>query len=294
MTHDSVNSVDIFDLSERESISVKDVKLPFIVKKHTIFSPGTHNDMYYDKNTITSAYSTTNWDKRVRSIFADHDDQKATKWLGYVENIKLRDDGFVMGDLEVWDLETAIKLMGGAKFGISPRVKGAADSNNIMKEFYFENFSVVMNPAVKTTYLNSEIKVDKKEEIKMSDEEVKIPPKEEVVKEEAPAPVAEVPKEEAPKVEPVKVEPANNKEVLDKLEKIEQSIKAEIKPKEDPLAKEMAELKAKVQELEDKSKQPVRATVAAEEMSNKEVSTHDTDKGMMNLLREMEGLAPLE
>ena len=191
MGTDSICSVDIFDLSEREPIAVKDVKLPFVVKKHTIFSPGNHNDMFYGKDTIMRAYSSTNWDKRVRALYMDHRDEEASKWLGYVENIQLRDDGFVTGDLEVWDLETAIKLMGGAKFGISPRVKGAADHNKVMKEFYFENFSVVMNPAVKTTYLNSEIKIDaKKEDIKMSDEEIKIPPKEEV-KEEAPAPVVE-------------------------------------------------------------------------------------------------------
>jgi len=148
---------DVFELSEREQIAIKDIKLPYIVKGHTIFSPGSHNDMYYSASVIQGAYSSTNWDKRVRSLFLDHDDMKAEKWLGFVENIKFRDDGFIVGDLELWDLETAIKLMGGAKFGVSPRVKGSADEQNTMKQFYFENFSIVMNPAVKTTYLNSQI-----------------------------------------------------------------------------------------------------------------------------------------
>jgi len=64
-----------------------------------------------------------------------------------------------VGDLVVVDLNTAIKLAYGAKMGISPKVHGPAEGNAIQR-FVFDNFSVVINPAVKTAWINNSMNLD--------------------------------------------------------------------------------------------------------------------------------------
>jgi hypothetical protein len=64
--------------------------------------------------------------------------------------------GMVYGDLAFVDLPTAIKLSYGAKFGISPSIAAYHD-NRVVKKFNYKNFGVVINPAMKTNYINNSV-----------------------------------------------------------------------------------------------------------------------------------------
>lgn len=143
------------ELSKAASIS--DFKIPFIIKDKTLMEEGNWNNHYYSGDTIERALSNTDWSNRSkRDLFLDHEDERTRDWIGEVQNIRM-DGKKLVGDLIVYDLSTAIKLQAGKpKFGISPKVKGKNDiRSNEMKDFVFDNFSVVMNPAVKTAYINN-------------------------------------------------------------------------------------------------------------------------------------------
>jgi hypothetical protein len=132
----------------------KSVKLPYILKHKVLMSPGIWNGLYYKDAPIKTAYENTDWaSKEVCSLFLDHQDDRSSEWIGYVANPE-KEASIVYGDLVIVDKATAIKLEAGAKFGVSPKVRGQQEDND-MKNFIFENFSVVLNPAVKTAYINN-------------------------------------------------------------------------------------------------------------------------------------------
>jgi hypothetical protein len=132
----------------------KAVRIPYLIKNKILMSPGIWNNYYYKNNTIENAYSNTDWDsKEVVSLFLDHEDERSSEWVGWVKNPRL-DGEDLRGDLVIVDKATAIKLYAGAKFGISPKVRGQEEDGE-MKNFIFDNFSVVLNPAVKTAYINN-------------------------------------------------------------------------------------------------------------------------------------------
>jgi len=143
--------LDKLDNADLES----EVKLPYIVKNKILMSPGIWNGYYYSADSIKDAFSKTSWDKKeIRSLFLDHQDLKSAEWVGEVRNITLNGEE-VRGDLVIVDKPTAIKLAYGAKMGISPKVSGMEDSGKMI-DFKFDNFSVVINPAVKTAYINNQ------------------------------------------------------------------------------------------------------------------------------------------
>jgi len=153
----------------------KKVSIPYIIKNALLISPGTWNNFYYSVDIIHEAFRQTDWnDKKILSLFLDHLDDRTSEWVGYVKNPH-EVNGKVLGDLEIYDINTAIKLaLGKPKFGISPRVKGQAEEG-IMKRFMFENFSFVINPAVKTTFINNmevkgmDFKLQDEEEVEESE-----------------------------------------------------------------------------------------------------------------------------
>lgn len=135
-----------------------DVEIPYRVEDATLMSPGVWNDIRWLQDEIEDAFERTDFEdgeKHNRALFLDHEDRDAAKWIGQVENLRMDGEDLV-GDLVITDKETAIKLEFGAKFGISPKVTGKTDGQ-VMKTFQFDNFSVVVDPAVKTTFLNSQI-----------------------------------------------------------------------------------------------------------------------------------------
>ena len=135
------------------------------IKDKVLFAPGFWNGRNYTKEEISKAFHNSDWsDKDVISLVADHrdDDSKGRPltirdWLGYISNQKLRDDGYIVGDLNFCDSELSTKLIEGeAPFGISPFVFGKFDKlDNSQKDFIFKNFAVVVEPACKECYINA-------------------------------------------------------------------------------------------------------------------------------------------
>ena len=143
--------------------------IPYIMKDKVLMSPGVWNNYYYSKEVIEKMFKNTDWNNpRVRALFLDHVDDRTSEWVGEVKNVRL-EDGNLIGDLIIVDKPTAIKLAYGAKFGVSPKVIGDADYNRRIYNGNFENFSIVINPAVKTTFLNSQVNIKGGE--KMPEEE---------------------------------------------------------------------------------------------------------------------------
>lgn len=136
-----------------------DVKLPYVMRKKILMSPGVWNGYFYSAGTIRTAFENSDWEaKEVRSLFNDHEDLRSREWIGEVKNIRMDDDD-VVGDLYIVDKATAIKLAYGAKMGISPKVTGREESGEML-HFVFDNMSVVINPAVKTAYINNAQKTE--------------------------------------------------------------------------------------------------------------------------------------
>lgn len=141
------------ELSELE----QNAQTPYRVEDVILMSPGHWNNINWEQSEIEAAADRTKFGTKEKNnaLYLDHDDEDAAKWVGRVENISMEGED-LKGDLVVVDKETAVKLEFGAKFGISPKVTGRTDGRT-MRDFRFDNFSVVVDPAVKTTFINKEI-----------------------------------------------------------------------------------------------------------------------------------------
>jgi len=145
------------DYQQTTSEDLSDISLPFTVENVTLMSPGVWNDVEYMSSEIKEAYRRTNWkDSDVVSMFNEHDDEDSRDWVGEVRNVRMEGDEMV-GDIDIVTAEEARKLAYGARFGISPKVAGRK-KNGRMRKYSYANFSLVLDPAVKTTFLNSEQK----------------------------------------------------------------------------------------------------------------------------------------
>lgn len=132
------------------------VKLPYIEKDKILMSPGVWNGKYYSAEEIKKAFEKTDWsDKQNKFLFYDHDDKKASEWVGEISEPRVDDEGFLKADTIYYDPILAIKLAyGKPKIGISPKVFGN-DTGYEMKDFVYKNFSIVVVPAVKTAWINN-------------------------------------------------------------------------------------------------------------------------------------------
>lgn len=161
----------------------KDVKLPYVIKDKILMSPGVWNGYHYGEQAIKTAFTKSEWDKKeVRSLFSDHEDLRSREWIGEIRNPRMVGSD-VVGDLYIIDKPTAMKLAYGAKMGISPKVSGHEEGGSMMS-FRFDNFSVVINPAVKTAYINNAQRqeANKTEVSKMADKSEETQPSEAKVK----------------------------------------------------------------------------------------------------------------
>jgi hypothetical protein len=141
-------------IKDNGKLDLENIKIPFVMKDKILMSPGVWNNYYYSPKSISEAFMKTRWDsKEIRSLYADHEDRRSREWIGEVTNARMQGDDLI-GDLVIVDKSTAQKLAYGAKMGISPKVHGVEDSSE-MVNFEFDNFSVVINPAVKTAYINN-------------------------------------------------------------------------------------------------------------------------------------------
>lgn len=154
-------------LSAEEVKSLEDqVSVPYKVEDVTVLSPGEWKGIKWTASELKEAVENTNFklsrnrgDERPpnSSIYYDHNDRSADNWVGNVENVRMAGNGDVKTDLVITDKQLAMNLEYGAPFGISPKADGLVDGNQKMQQFQFQNFSMVVNPAVKTTWLNEDI-----------------------------------------------------------------------------------------------------------------------------------------
>lgn len=143
-------------LPEEIMQDLEKIKLPYVLKKKILMSPGTWNGVNYSPETIFSGFKNTDFtNKEISSLFINHSDKDVGSWVGMVTNAHI-DGQNIIGDLNIVDKPTAIKLAFGAKFGVSPKVSGLYDeTTSKMQNFGFNNFSIVIDPAVKTAYINN-------------------------------------------------------------------------------------------------------------------------------------------
>ena len=191
---------EIIELAKEKDLT--NIELPYVVKNHVIFSPGTHNGAFYSKEAIKQAFQMTQWDNpKVHYLYYEHRDEfgydpqtgektkvvgaDARDWVGEVKNIRFDErTGELIGDIYFVDEEAARKIAYGVNFGISPRGRGER-KGNVVRNFVIDNFALVVNPAIKSTYFNSEGEVNYgyfialseiddnlKEENKMSEKEL--------------------------------------------------------------------------------------------------------------------------
>ncbi len=194
--------------SEKELASLD---TPITIRNKELMGPGRWNETDYTSSEIKKAFLNTDWkDKDVISLFLDHKDRETTCWAGWIKNPRLI-NGKVFGDLEIYDEDIAKKLVQAkAKFGISPKLKGMEDGDTL-KNFLFENFSIVTKPACKTAYINLIQKEGGRKTMKdikyLEEEEKKVEPKDKEENEElAKKKKAEEEKEELAKKEKPKEE----------------------------------------------------------------------------------------
>jgi len=273
------------------------VPIPYVLPHRKLMSPGRWNGIYYSKEAIERAYKNTNWnDKQVIALYTNHEDNDTQAWIGEVRNVKV-ENGELYGDLVIYDLPMALKLAyGKPRFGISPKVRGETDENRNMVDFVFENFSLVINPACKTTYLNSERKlftgiyINQEEVDSMAEEEVK------EVTEEKPKEQQEQP-QEVQEAKEVQEEPAEETEegveVSESSEEVQtEEVTEEMAKKKKKKAKkkreypypEMQDIKAKLSEYTDFIKKYLKehpdadlAEAAAAWKRQKEMAEMDED-----------------
>ncbi|MFW6172919.1 MAG: hypothetical protein ACOC5T_04170, partial [Elusimicrobiota bacterium] len=126
-----------------------------LIKDRVLLSPGNWNGLDFKKEEIEKAFQKTDWsNKQNYALIYDHD-ERATNWLGNVKNIRILEDGTLIGDLEVFDRNIGLKLTkGGAKLGISAKLLGMENEKGEFVNFTFNNFSVVYEPACKKAYIN--------------------------------------------------------------------------------------------------------------------------------------------
>ena len=146
-----------------------------LVMKHAVLmSQGNWNKYYYSKAEIEKGIRNTDWNTRENSyIYLEHNDGGVGDWIGDVKNFSMEGDT-LYGDLHIHNPIWATSLRNGKPhFGISPKVLGTLykDEGNAVKDLLFKNFSLVLNPAVKTAYLNNSANLVMEDEEEVVSEE---------------------------------------------------------------------------------------------------------------------------
>jgi len=265
------------------------VPIPYVLPRRKLMSPGRWNGIYYSKDSIERAFKNTNWnDKQVVALYTNHEDNDTQAWIGEVKNVRV-ENGELYGDLVIYDLPMALKLAyGKPRFGISPKVRGETDNSKNMVDFVFENFSLVINPACKTTYLNSERKlfsgiyINQEEVDSMAEEEVKEVTEEKTEEQEQPQ--EETKQEEQPQEQAEVQESKPEEEVKTEEVSEEMAKKKKKKKKKEYPYPEMADVKAKLSEYTDFIKKYLKehpdadlAEAAAAWKKQKEMAEMDED-----------------
>lgn len=135
------------------------LSLPQRFEDILLLCPGVWNGLEYNSQEINNAFLNTDWNNKSNThLYLDHQDTQekgVSNWAGFIKNPRMV-EGELRGDLEVWDESTARFLKEAeAKFGVSATLAGLEDeNNNSMRNFHFESFSIVTNPACKPAWIN--------------------------------------------------------------------------------------------------------------------------------------------
>jgi len=311
----------VYELKQNKPQSIADVKIPYVLVKRKLMSPGVWNGNNYTAENLRYAFQNTVWDNESLSLYLDHLDGGAKDWIGEIKNPQIDAESDVYGDLCLVDPIHALKVEYGARFGISPKLEGKLNRDNQVCDAVFRNFSLVSNPACKTTFLNSDkvgfdgkviFALSEKKEVKTMTDDVK-PVETAAV---APAPSVEpklgemtldynklaelvaaklmelqkpcaptAPAPEVPKEEEKEVD--EMKKVCSEMESLAQEVK---------LLKEAAE--AKPAEIKEEKKEeivkdePQKATYQMTREDADKGAAVDVDLQMLNYLRGIDGLPP--
>ena len=138
------------------NVDLNTIKLPFVIKNKKLFVPGFHNGAPFKPSDIHSTFQLTKWsDSRITSIYLDHRDgitydsygnekiypADVRDYVGSIRNIHMAGDDLI-GDLHIVDMQTAIKLaFDDTRFGISPK-GGFLNGKPLIR-----NFAMVVDPA---------------------------------------------------------------------------------------------------------------------------------------------------
>ena len=137
--------------------NLEKVKLPYVLKDVTLMSPGTWNDITFSAEVIDKGTKETEFNKENSSLFLNHEDKPVNTWIGDVTNVRFDSKtGRQLGDINIVDKESAMKLAYGAKFGISPKIDAETDAQGNLMAFKVMNYSLVVNPAIKDAYINDD------------------------------------------------------------------------------------------------------------------------------------------
>jgi flagellar biosynthesis GTPase FlhF len=252
---------------------INNIKLPLVVKDVTLMSEGIWNNYFYELSEIKKSFKNTDWGfARNRRLFYDHNDRDANDFIGSIENVRLKEDKLV-GDLYIIDENAARKVLwsksNGGLIGVSAKVRGD-DVSGKVKNFIFENFSVVADPAVKTAYINSQQKGDEmsdvnKEELKKTIEEI-----------------MESKKKEEQEKEQNKEQDKLDIDSLTKniIERVNENMKTELErmEKERQEKEEQAKKEAEAQKQEQEKQEQEKQEQEKQEQEKQETETKEEDK----------------
>ena len=149
---------DLRMLSEKPDVKdLKDVPLPYTIKRHLLIKEGVHNGTTYSAQMLRMAVD----QHEGLQIFEDHKDTKGAAvqtWVGAVHNpVWSEADKAILGDVDIVDPKYAMAIAYGAKFGLSATVDvdlNVSKGKEIASDPIFRSYGLVIDPAVRETMLN--------------------------------------------------------------------------------------------------------------------------------------------
>ena len=156
--------------------NLKDVPLPYTIKKTELIKAGTHNGKFYSAQVLRMSVS----QHEGLPIFADHHPSEqggnVRSWVGAIHNpVWSEADETILGDIDIVDPATAMAIAYGAKFGLSGTIDvESVHDTELDRECaidpIFKSYSLVLDPAVRETMLNENQDLNLDLEEQMSDE----------------------------------------------------------------------------------------------------------------------------
>ena len=299
---------------------------PIVYKDKVLFAPGYWNGKYFSNNTVKNMFNHTDWNNEsTRFLYFQHEDgsidpvtnvRNPMTWVGYIKDEKIDSNGNVTGDVWIYNPITQLMVK-----TVKPKVIGVSASLGVndtqmngafVSDGNFKNFSIVIDPAVNTAYLNnSKVVQDGKEipieiknaieaevKLQINDSKADIKPEIKVdqCKEETPLPITvpdikmpELPKETVIKMSEEKINP--------EVQTITQAVTAApivaqapivSAPHVDENLEKIKALEEKFARLEKANSEPQRMTQVTSAPTGTQL-TGDIDIDMLGYLKEVTG-----